>query len=485
MGILGLFFILLLLIAVFRYIKWFISPLRKIPGPFAYPFVGNLLRMLSEEPGKYSMELSSKYGKVFRIFFLTTPQVVVAEPNLVKYVLNNPQIYGKKEPSYKDLAKLIGHGLVTVDDLKEHKHQRGIISNAFSYANLKSYFPIFTDKANKLALRWAPYASSGQELNVFETISLCTLEIIGRTVFATDFHCLDDDDGSEAISSGRYLSTLCKGITNFKINFSDFIFRDLNRKGALETSRKLTIEVEKIIDKKQNNENPSNQRDLLDLLLESKNEKGESLSRTEVIDNCKTFLLAGTETSSTCLSWTIWLLCQHPEIQERLHSEIFSKIGDSTPTFEQIESIPYLNNVVKESLRVRPPVGSIIRMTEQDDYLGEYFIPKGTRVFVHMNLIHNFPDFWKHPQEFNPDRWSENENEEENENNQKMLIPFILGVRSCIGSRFALFEIKAILCVLVQTYRFWMSPDHPTVKRGFGITSKLVPYLKVKIEKRK
>jgi len=140
---------------------------------------------------------------------------------------------------------------------------------------------------------------------------------------------------------------------------------------------------------------------------------------------------------------------------------------------------------VKESLRIRPPIFLVARLTELDDYLGDYFIPKGTHIFVQMNNVHNYADVWKNAAVFDPDRWIENENENEDNENQKMWIPFLLGSRNCIGSRFALLEIKAILCTLIQKYEFWLPPDHPKVKAGLHIASKLTPYLKVRIESRK
>jgi len=262
---------------------------------------------------------------------------------------------------------------------------------------------------------------------------------------------------------------------------------------VISAAQKIRQEMEKIVsDKIAQHANLSTdsvtdsgseeQRDLLDILVSLKDEEtGEPLAPQVIIDNCIAFLLAGHETSSTCLTWTIWLLITNPHVEEKLAREIRDELGaNGIPKIETVDKLKYLNKVVKESLRIRPPVPYLGRWTEKDDVLCGHKIPAGNIVIVSPYVQHHLPSLWDEPEVFNPERWNEG-----SENiPMGAYIPFGHGARNCIGNRFALLEIKAILCMLIQKFKFSLAPGHPPIIRKDRIVLRPFPYLKIALQAR-
>jgi len=218
---------------------------------------------------------------------------------------------------------------------------------------------------------------------------------------------------------------------------------------------------EKILTSKDEDEYDNNEkreeRDLLDLMMDCQNEEGAVLTREELANQTKTFLLAGYETSSTCILWTMHLLALHPDIQEKLAEEIRSVIGtDRAPSADDIDKMQYMYKVLRESLRIRPPIPFVLRHASEDTSLGGYFIPKNTSILVGIHHQHHHSPVWENPEEFNPNRWAIDESE--TAHLVGSFIPFIMGARNCIGSRFAMLEVRVMLAMIMQKLKFSLPP---------------------------
>eukprot|EP01112_Ceratiomyxa_fruticulosa_P009406 TRINITY_DN2447_c0_g1_i7.p1 TRINITY_DN2447_c0_g1~~TRINITY_DN2447_c0_g1_i7.p1 ORF type:complete len:209 (+),score=32.55 TRINITY_DN2447_c0_g1_i7:305-931(+) len=196
----------------------------------------------------------------------------------------------------------------------------------------------------------------------------------------------------------------------------------------------------------------------------------------ELVQNLKNFLFAGYETSSVACTWTILLLLQNPQVEEILVKEIVCVLGKdlkALPTIEDLDKMKYLNQVVKESMKVRPPVHSTFRTTDCDTTLGGYNIPARTTFNISIYAMHHLPNLWNEPDEFKPERW------EDNNESHAGYYPFVHGTRNCIGQRFALLEIKTILCMVLKSFKFTLPADHPKITRAQSVTMKPYPYVKV------
>ncbi len=187
--------------------------------------------------------------------------------------------------------------------------------------------------------------------------------------------------------------------------------------------------------------------DVLSTLLHARDEAGEPLSEDQLVEHAGVMLLAGHETSSNALTWTLFLLSQHPTVAAALGDELAGTLRGDAPTLAQLSQLPLLDRVVKESLRVLPPVPLNARVVGADTTLRGHFLPAGTNLLMSAYHTHHMPDLFFAPGRFDPGRW------EGREPGPHAYVPFGAGPRTCIGAAFAQAEIKTILAVILQRYR--------------------------------
>jgi cytochrome P450 len=170
-----------------------------------------------------------------------------------------------------------------------------------------------------------------------------------------------------------------------------------------------------------------------------------------------TFLLAGQETTSLALTWTWYLLSQHPSAREKLENEIDAVLGGRPPDYADLANLPYLRMVLDESMRLYPPAWGFSRQAMADDELGGYRLPKGWLAFIIPWVMHRHPAYWSDPERFDPERFSP---ERSADRPKFVYIPFGAGPRQCIGNQFATIEAQLTLATLVQQYRLQLVPGH-------------------------
>ena len=178
-----------------------------------------------------------------------------------------------------------------------------------------------------------------------------------------------------------------------------------------------------------------------------------TLSEDELLGHVSVIFVAGHETSANALTWTLFLLSQHPEIAADLLDELDTVLKGEAPTVEQLQQLPLLERVIKESMRILPPVPWNARATFQPTVLEGYELPTGTEVWVSIYHTHKNPDIYPEPLKFNPRRWETLEVDNFQYN------PFSAGSRKCIGAGFAMMEIKIVLAMLLQKFRFQCLPQ--------------------------
>jgi cytochrome P450 len=209
-------------------------------------------------------------------------------------------------------------------------------------------------------------------------------------------------------------------------------------------------------------------------LLEARDEAGTALSEDELIGHAGVIFAAGHETSSNALSWTLFLLAQHPRVMADLCDELTAKLRGGAPSFEDLADLPLLDHVVKESLRLFPPAPLNHRITARDSELGDYRIPSGTEILSSIYHTHRIPELYADPLRFRPERWTSLDPGPYAYN------PFSAGPRMCIGATFAQFEIKIVLAILLQRFRLELVPNQ-RIDRYFGITLAPTPRVLMKI----
>ena len=202
------------------------------------------------------------------------------------------------------------------------------------------------------------------------------------------------------------------------------------------------------------------------LLRERDEETGQGMTDEQVRNEALTLLLAGHETTANALTWTFYLLARHPEVQERLRDEAGQVFGDRAPEASDLQSLVYAERVLRESMRLYPPIWAMERRAVRDGELGGYPIPGGSTVVVSPWVTHRHPGFWEEPERFDPGRFTE---ERSAGRPSLAYLPFGAGPRFCVGGHFARTEALVILAMAARRWRLRLVPGHAVTPKA-GIT---------------
>jgi cytochrome P450 len=196
--------------------------------------------------------------------------------------------------------------------------------------------------------------------------------------------------------------------------------------------------------------------DYLSMFLQVRDkDTGEGMTDREVMDEITTLIIAGHETTASMLNWTWYLLAGHPDVEARLHAEIDARPDEDIPGLASMEELRYANDILKEALRLYPPVWVISRRTIEPDVLGGYAVPAGTDVFISPYFIHRHPDYWQDADSFRPERFDT----EDQDRRRLIYIPFSAGAHHCIGESLSIYEGLAHLFKVARRYRLLKVDD--------------------------
>ena len=463
------------------------SPINKIPGPKNGSLLfGNFPQIVVEQAMEPHMEWVKQFPDSPLIHYrmnFNEERVLIVDMNALKTILNDQELASKNFKGYKALSFLLGNGLVTLDG-KEHTSHRKLISPAFKFNNIKILTKMFAEQTLKLMKKWDE-VKEGEYVEVGADINSLTLNIIGLGAFGFDFSSFSGDANNLGQDASQRFANIISGRSSLSNFFLFFIpgakhvpvkpYREL--KEDLSFTEKLVKAL--IAEKKKNKREVA--EDLLDLLLDAKDEEtGESFTDDQLVNHVKTFLFAGHETTSTLVSWTFHILSQHPNVLQKVREELNNELGDTVEvTYNNFSKLVYLNAVIKETLRLFPPVAIVSRVLEKDFTFNEYIIPARTTITISPYVIHHHPKYWENTEEFIPERWLS-----ENSYHPCQFIPFIKGPRNCIGERFAMMEGTVILAMLLRKYSFEQSKEEfAATKRRLRITMRPSPELRLKIKK--
>jgi cytochrome P450 len=223
--------------------------------------------------------------------------------------------------------------------------------------------------------------------------------------------------------------------------------------------------------------------DLLSMLLlaEDADNPGQHLSDVEVRDEAMTLIFSGHETTSNALSWTWWLLAQNPEAEALLHDELATVLGNRLPTFADLPRLVYTDCLLRESMRLYPPVWAARRVAIVDHEIGGYQIDRNTQVLISQWVTHRDSRLFSEPDRFRPERWSPAFRESLP---KFAYFPFGGGPRLCIGEGFAWMEVSLLIATLAQRWRFRLTSETNAVPQP-GITLRPRGQLKLRLERRK
>ncbi|XP_006898397.1 PREDICTED: leukotriene-B(4) omega-hydroxylase 2-like [Elephantulus edwardii] len=441
-------------------------------------FLGHLGLIRSSEEGlQYTQNLASTFGDACLWWVGPWHAIIrIFHPTFIKPILLAPAAIAPKDVVfYSFLKPWLGDGLLLSEGDKWNRHRR-MLTPAFHFNILKAYMKIFNESANILHAKWQNLASEGSaRLDMFEHISLMTLDSLQKCVFSFDSHC--QEKPSEYIATILELSTLVAKRHQQILMHWDFLyhltpdgkrFRKACRlvhdfTDAVIQERRRTLS-EQGVDDFLKAKAKTKTLDFIDVLLLSKDEDGKALSDEDIRAEADTIMFGGHDTTASGLSWVLYNLAKHPEYQVRCRKEVQELLRDRQPEeieWDDLAQMPFLTMCIKESLRLYPPVTIASRCCTQDIVLPDgRVIPKGVICLISIFGTHHNPSVWPNPEVYDPFRF-------DLENSQKRsplaFIPFSAGPRNCIGQTFALTEIKVVLALTLL--RFRVLPDDVEPKR--------------------
>ncbi|MGR8947264.1 MAG: cytochrome P450 [Gammaproteobacteria bacterium] len=401
------------------------------------------------EPHKFMLDLFLQYGNVvcWKGFF---DVYLVNHPEAVRQVLSkNYEHYSKHTIDYRVLKNIMGNGLVS-NDGPDWVRQRKLMQPVFSNRNVNSFDKAINDATAKTIRRWETLPADETVWMEREMLRL-TYQIVGSTLFGTD---IDEyhDDVAEILEIVNLRPQEYKAL----LTMISWLPIASNRRWR-KAKKQLDKIVYTLID--QRRAERIQDKDILDRLLGAKDsDTGKGMSETQLRDEVVTLMLAGHETSANALAWTLHLLGIHPEIEQRLYQEIGKVVGDNPATAADLLDMPYLKQVVQESMRVYPPVWAVARRSEEPAEYAGFYIPEKSYIGIVPYALHRDPKHWPDPSRFDPDRFSP---ENSKGRHSYCYLPFAAGPRACIGASMAMLEIQLVLVQIVRRFKLAMVPNHP------------------------
>ncbi|XP_061345035.1 cytochrome P450 72A68-like [Gastrolobium bilobum] len=414
----------------------------------------------------------NKHGKNTFIWFGPTPRVIITDPELVKDVFFGYHDY-RKVSINPLVSKLIATGLLSHEGEKWLKHRR-IINPAFNLAKLKVMLPAIFKSCYDMISKWEDMLSSDGscEMDVWPSLQNLASDVIAQTAFGSNY-----EDGRRIFQLQKEQAELTMKII-MKIFIPGWRFLPTStRRRMKEIDTEIVALLKAMINKRENalKEGEATKNDLLGQLLESNrteiqkhgNNKNMGMTLQDVIEECKLFYFAGSESTSALLVWTMVLMSRYLDWQERAREEVLQVFGKQKPDFDGLSHLKIVTMILHEVLRLYPPGTVLTRTVHEDRKLGDLTLPAGVQVSLPIVLVHHDSKLWgDDANEFNPARFSEGISKVTN--GKVSFFPFGWGPRICIGQNFAMVEAKMALSIILQHFSFELSPAYahaPSVVR--------------------
>ncbi|MFN8528132.1 MAG: cytochrome P450 [Anaerolineae bacterium] len=423
-------------------------PLQSPPTVSGLPFLGNAPAFIAANgiPVEFLQKAQQDCGDIAHFKVMSQSFYLVSSPELVREILvervkdfHKPEAVSEKP---RLLGRFLGHGILTAD-YEEWRPQRKLIQPLMHTKYIEQYADTMAQMGNRLLSEW----QHGEERNIHADMTRVTMWIIAETMFGISPEQTTSLD--EAVSAGQkiVIDDLVSPIPSWLTG---------RNAQADKLNTQLTELVKRFIS--DHRADPyAEHKDLLSLLLATRDENGQPPSEEFLRDNILTMFFAGHETTANTLTWALYYLSQHPSTLSQLQQEVDSVLSpDRLPTLADLPNLPYTLMVIKETMRIQPTVGAFPRIILEDVTLGDYQLKANSTVLISPYVLHHDPRRWVLPEVYDPNRFSA---ECETIIAKYGYLPFGGGPRVCIGNHFALMEAQILLSLIVRHYQMHLMPD--------------------------
>lgn len=404
---------------------------RRPPTPGGDPVVGQTIRFARDAFGCVG-RLVDEHGGVVGLDVLGFDDLyVVADPEEIERALvSERDAFGKG----RDFEAAFGDGIIAANG-EAWREQRELMQPLFFMRRIREYTDEMVAQTERRIARWCP----GERRPMLDEMKDLTLDVIFATIFGRELE-VDGDErlrASAAGLNGRF-SPASWALPAWVPTPARWRFE--------RSARRLRREVTRLLEAAQ----PDGGDDLVSALAGALDSDGYPRSIEEVRDQLVVMTFAGHETTALALLYTWYLLATHPAVRERFHAELDDVLGGEPPSAGDLPRLEYTDRVLKESLRLYPPVHGIPRETTREVELGGYRIPAGSTLLLSTYVVHRDERFYDDPETFRPDRW---DGDLESSIPDFAYFPFGGGPRRCLGQQFATVEAKTVLGTIGQRFR--------------------------------
>lgn len=430
-----------------------------------------MLPQLRANPIRAFLDAADRYGDVVRMKAGPYDGYQISNPADIKHVLQDNYRNYHKSPLYERLKDFVGEGLLTSED-SFWLRQRRLAQPAFHRQRLIAIADAMVDCTEQMLERWQDVADRGATIDLVQELMHLTQRIIVRTMFSTDL-----GSAAEVVNRTWPIVNQRVGETFWATKLETRLPLPANRRFR-RALQELEAVVYRIIAERRRS--GRDEADLLSMFLAARDEDtGERMTDRQLRDEVMTMLLAGHETTSLALSWTYFLLWQHPEADRSVADEAARVLGGRRASFADAERLTCTRMVLEESMRLYPPAWGFSRLALADDEIGGYRVPAGSIVFMIPFVVHRRPALWPDPERFDPERFTP---DRVADRPRFAYFPFGGGPRQCIGNQFAVVEAQLILATVARRWRVQVEPGQAiepepliTLRPKPGIRVRLFP----------
>ncbi|CAG9821695.1 unnamed protein product [Phaedon cochleariae] len=444
--------------AIVSFFQFFINYIRtvylafKLDGPKAVPFLGNVLLLKDEEEMEaVGTHVYARHGPFMRIWVSILPVIFIYEPSHLRVILGTNK-YSEKNIFYSILHNFIGEGLITNNGDK-WKRNRRLIQPLFHVNILETFIEEFQNSAERFVDKLEGVTDTNIKISTF--VNDCVLDILHNTVLGIPV----DKDSPYRQGEVLLVTRLVRPWLLLEKIFKQTESADKEQ----QQKRSLHEYTKKVLSQKRST-NTFSKKCLMDMLVEIASNNKE-FTDEDLINETVTFMLAGQDSVGAGIAFSLFYLAKYPDIQQKVIEEL-GTIGTITG-MKELNEMKYLEQVIKETLRLAPSVPILARVLTEEVVLDGKTFPSGTNLLISPYITHRLPHVFPNPLEFNPDRFSP-------ENLEKMhpyaFLPFSLGPRNCIGYKFAYLEMKSVLSAIVRRFELSLKPGYDSYQMKYRTT---------------
>ena len=411
--------------------------INRIPDVSFFKFLGHANNIL-KNPLPFHAENFSKYGDIFRLNIGFGKSVLFCrDAGLLQHALQkNQKNYTKSYIQTKDVAKYVGHGLLTAEGA-HWQRQRKLIQPAFH----KSQLVLLVETIQKTILEELKNIRIGKPMDVFPVFNDLAFQTVVKSIFNMEVSHADIASLQHTTEATQQMlvQELRQPFLVWWFNWSGKTKKHLDMTQNSRSILKRLVEIRK--------KSSQVHQDLLDMLLHARYDDGSAMDENQLVDEILILFAAGHETTSNALTFTSELLARNPMVQAKILQEVQQIKSESNDIMQWIKNASYTKLVIEESMRLYPPAYFIDRVNIEEEVVNGIHLPKGSNLLFSIYEIHRHSNFWKDPEAFIPERFLE-----EDLKFSKNYYPFGAGPRMCIGNNFAMYEMILTIIALVEQF---------------------------------